>query len=79
MIIGNGLIATAFKKSNENYDNVIIFASGVSDSKETTQACFDREEKLITDTLNENIFILVVYLRVHLIMNIIIIKLNLKT
>ena len=54
MIIGNGLIATAFKKSNENYDNVVIFASGVSNSKETTQSCFDREEKLITDTLNEN-------------------------
>ena len=54
MIVGNGLLASAFKKSNENYDDVIIFASGVSDSKETNLSAYDREERLIIDTLNEN-------------------------
>ena len=61
MIIGNGLLASEFKKSNENYDNVIIFASGVSDSKETNLASFGREERLIIDTINENVDLKFIY------------------
>ena len=32
MIIGNGLIAKSFKKEKNYFKNVIIFASGVSNS-----------------------------------------------
>ena len=40
MVIGNGLIAGQFNKYRDN-DNVIIFASGVSNSKETNSKLFD--------------------------------------
>ena len=36
MIIGNGLIAKSFKKKKNYFKNVIIFASGVSNSKNKT-------------------------------------------
>lgn len=52
MIIGNGTIANAFLKYPTD-DNTIIFASGVSNSRETRQSEFDREfnllKKFITD------------------------------
>lgn len=54
MIIGNGLLASGFIKKEKNYKNYIIFASGVSDSKETDQNNFDREKNLIIKTINEN-------------------------
>lgn len=50
-IIGSGLIARCFM----NYrpiDNSVIFASGVSNSKETLNSEFDRERKLLLDVLN---------------------------
>lgn len=52
MIIGNGLIASAFA----NYDNndVIFFASGVSNSLETNDNEFLREENLIKKVIDEN-------------------------
>lgn len=53
MIIGNGLIARSFKRY-ESVGNWIIFASGVSNSKTSTDADFDRERKLLTDTLQAN-------------------------
>jgi nucleoside-diphosphate-sugar epimerase len=43
MIIGNGLIAKALKDK----DGITYFASGVSNSNETRQSEFDREEKLL--------------------------------
>jgi nucleoside-diphosphate-sugar epimerase len=46
MVIGNGLIAGQFNKYRDN-DNVIIFASGVSNSKETNSKLFDQEFNLI--------------------------------
>lgn len=49
MIIGKGLIASQFSEFND--DNVIIFASGVSNSSETDLNQFIREEKLVKDTL----------------------------
>jgi nucleoside-diphosphate-sugar epimerase len=54
MIVGNGLLASAFSKSNKNYEKIIIFASGVSDSNETDINEFNREESIILNTINEN-------------------------
>lgn len=52
MIIGNGLIATAFRKSNIDFDNYIIFASGVSNSKLEDSNEFEKELELIKEYLN---------------------------
>lgn len=52
MIVGNGLIANAFR--NNDLEDVVFFASGVSNSLETDQAQFDREENLIRKTIQEN-------------------------
>lgn len=46
MVIGNGLIAGQFDKYRNN-DDIIIFASGVSNSKETNPELFDQEYNLI--------------------------------
>ena len=46
MVIGNGLIACQFDKYSDN-DDIIIFASGVSNSKETNSKLFDQELNLI--------------------------------
>jgi len=50
MIIGNGLIASAF--SNFENDDYIIFASGVSFSLENRKEEFYREEKLLKSLFN---------------------------
>jgi nucleoside-diphosphate-sugar epimerase len=50
MIIGKGLIAKAFEKYNDN-NNVIIFSSGVSNSSETKESEFEREESLLKEHL----------------------------
>lgn len=47
MIIGKGLIANVFKNKYENRHDVLIFASGVSNSKETKVSEFERELILI--------------------------------
>jgi nucleoside-diphosphate-sugar epimerase len=54
MIIGNGLIASAFASTKENYSDCIIFASGVSSSKENSDVEYDREKELILKTIKEN-------------------------
>lgn len=46
MVIGNGMIANAFKHYADD-DKVIIFASGVSNSKEIKEEEFKREEDLL--------------------------------
>lgn len=53
MIIGNGLIGSAFRKC-ELPSDVAIFASGVSNSKETNPEHFRRELDLLEQTLQEN-------------------------
>lgn len=53
MVIGNGLIAGSFKGYGSAEDWV-IFASGVSNSKSSTDADFDRERILLTDTIQAN-------------------------
>lgn len=52
MIIGNGLIANLFKENN--HENVVFFASGVSNSLEIDKSAFLREENLLRKTLEEN-------------------------
>lgn len=51
MIIGHGLIANAFKDYEYNED-VLIFASGVSNSLETNIEQFNREKNLLINTLD---------------------------
>ena len=51
MIIGNGLIATSFAHDFGNEPNVIIFASGVSNSRETAEAAFSREKNMLMAAL----------------------------
>lgn len=46
MVIGNGLLARAFEHYKDD-DQIIIFASGVSNSKETDEVAYDREHELI--------------------------------
>lgn len=52
MVIGNGMIATRFSAYQENSDTV-IFASGVSNSKDTIEENFAREFRLLEQTLQE--------------------------
>lgn len=51
MIIGDGLIANAFDKYRYNND-ILIFASGVSNSMENNENEFDREYKLLEDAIS---------------------------
>ncbi|WKS95144.1 NAD-dependent epimerase/dehydratase family protein [Riemerella columbina] len=52
MIVGNGLVAQLFKDTDS--DAMVFFASGVSNSLETDQQQFLREENLIRQTIAEN-------------------------
>lgn len=54
MVIGNGLIANAFHTLFNGDNRYVIFASGVSNSSCTDKAEFDREIKLLSDTLHEH-------------------------
>lgn len=51
MIIGNGLLAKAFKGLYEENDEIIIFASGVSNSSETELQQFSKEIYLLEESL----------------------------
>lgn len=53
MVIGTGMIANAFKAYKEN-DKYVIFASGVSNSSTINELGFDREAKLLRDTIQNN-------------------------
>ncbi|WP_407403351.1 NAD-dependent epimerase/dehydratase family protein [Chryseobacterium sp.] len=52
MIVGSGLIASLF--ANIDNENIIFFASGVSNSSETDPQQFLREENLIRETILGN-------------------------
>lgn len=52
MIIGKGLIASLF--TDHERDDVIFFASGVSNSSETRKEEFLREQDLVIKTLEQN-------------------------
>jgi len=51
MVIGNGMIARRFR-AFQNHGEVIIFASGVSNSKETQAEPYARERELVEQTLD---------------------------
>ena len=51
MIIGNGLIARAFEPIYADDTRYILFASGVSNSQETVVDAFERERKLLIESL----------------------------
>lgn len=52
MIIGTGLIANSLKEIDS--EDVIFFASGVSNSLETRQSEFEREYNLLKNTFENN-------------------------
>lgn len=51
MVVGNGLIAREFLEFNDD-KNVLIFASGVSDSKSDEPSSFSREINLVKNMLS---------------------------
>jgi len=53
MVIGNGLLAKSFSKYKDD-DQVIIFASGVSNSKEVNPEAFMREMDLLRSITNKD-------------------------
>lgn len=53
MTIGNGLIANGLKRSSK-HQSILVFASGVSNSNETNPATFDREKRLLLQTLENH-------------------------
>ena len=65
MIIGKGLIAETisnyFDKINLNHENYLIFASGVSNSKENRDSEFQREIDLFNNTILEHKNKIIVY------------------
>jgi nucleoside-diphosphate-sugar epimerase len=52
MVIGNGLMAKTFSDFNNRTD-IIVFASGVSNSTEKNYLEFNREHNLLVDTLKK--------------------------
>jgi nucleoside-diphosphate-sugar epimerase len=53
MVVGNGMVASKFAQYNKN-DDVIIFASGVSNSKLAIKSEFEREKNLLRTILENN-------------------------
>lgn len=51
MVIGTGLVGDTFRKHSTGNDNLCVFASGVSNSKEKSIDKFNRELKLLKNTL----------------------------
>jgi nucleoside-diphosphate-sugar epimerase len=60
MVIGRGTMAQAFSDFTDNND-FLIFASGVSNSKETNQEAFTREMNLLQETLRHYPHLHIVY------------------
>jgi nucleoside-diphosphate-sugar epimerase len=58
MIVGNGLIASAFNPHFENDPDVLVFASGVSNSQENLNEAFLRERKMLIEaTTSERVLV----------------------
>ena len=56
MIIGNGLIASAFKRAENIFGdfNICIYAAGVSNSLATESQAFEREKTLLLESMKAN-------------------------
>lgn len=65
MVVGSGLIGSAFSHLFKENDNVLIFASGVSNSLETSKMEFKREEKLLSEKIKSHQDSLFVYLSTY--------------
>lgn len=53
IIIGNGLIANSFKRHLKGDENLVVFASGVSNSSENDDQEYEREKKLLEHTISK--------------------------
>lgn len=53
MVIGNGMVARAFESYKTN-DQFVIFASGVSNSKNINPEAYERELRLLKKSIDEN-------------------------
>lgn len=60
MIVGHGLVAQAFSRYKDS-EEILIFASGVSQSKTLDQKQFKREKDLLTSTIAHNPRMTIVY------------------
>lgn len=58
MIVGNGLIASAFNPYFSDDPNIIVFASGVSNSRESCGEAFLRERRMLLDSMRYERFML---------------------
>ena len=54
MVIGNGLIGKTFREKYGERDDVLIFASGVSNSREQRASEYERERKLLEQHVTRN-------------------------
>jgi len=54
MVVGKGSLGSIFFDEFHNNDEVVIFASGVSDSTEDKEENFNREKKLLRETIENN-------------------------
>ena len=62
MIIWNGMIASKFKENNYQHDNnVVIFASWVSNSQNLNDDEFNKEQILLDDIINTTKWKLLIY------------------
>ncbi|CAA6810224.1 MAG: Unknown protein [uncultured Sulfurovum sp.] len=53
MVIGTGLLGNTFQEYKHN-NNILIFASGVSNSNETDEKNFEREKHLLLESILDN-------------------------
>lgn len=53
MVIGNGMVAKKFELYKAN-DQFVVFASGVSNSKNINEEAYDREKQLLENVIKEN-------------------------
>lgn len=60
MVIGNGMLAKVFDIFKDDPE-ILIFASGVSNSKEMNDANFKREAQLLDKVINQNADAIIVY------------------
>jgi nucleoside-diphosphate-sugar epimerase len=51
MVIGNGMIATAFRNAGDINQDLLVFASGVSNSQEQSSEAFEKERSLLRDSI----------------------------
>ena len=61
MVIGNGLVAKGFSAYNRD-SNIVVFASGVSNSTTTSEAAFSREAGLLSEILRQHTEKKIVYI-----------------